>query len=187
MSERRICFLDQDGVLTDFHIAAHAVHQRSWVYVEARAKGNYDLAGLFGLTSAQFWGPIDELGADFWGLMSKMPDADAIVALCVEKFGPENIAVLTSPHQNSACFIGKLQWLEKNYPWLAARLIFADASTKKFLAGPGRIIIEDREDTVNEFNQAGGTGILIPRLWNSQWRSAHKAVDMLTAALDLWA
>lgn len=161
-------FLDMDGILADFVTGVSQAHGRPNPYLsDPGALGVWDMEKIWGMSATDLWSPTNNF--NFWAGLQKMPDADEIFALACEKVGEENIAILTAPSLSGACFTGKRAWIEKNYPSLARKIIFASA--KGFLAGPGKWLIDDRDKNIEEFEAAGGRGILQPRLWNSRWKS----------------
>lgn len=175
------CFLDMDGILADFVGGACRAHGRDNPYTmdNPQSWGVFDLEKVWGITPEQFWAPCD--GESFWDDLEEMPDAQQLYNLAVRTFGLENIAVLTSPSQSPYCVPGKRRWLKKHFPELVKKVIFTGA--KGFLAGSGRYLIDDRDRNVTEFNQYGGTGILVPRMWNSRFSCAGASVSRVVVDL----
>jgi hypothetical protein len=47
------------------------------------------------------------------------------------------------------------------------RVLIANGHTAKAsVAGPGKILIDDKNENIDEWEAAGGIGILYPRPWN---------------------
>jgi 5'(3')-deoxyribonucleotidase len=168
-----ICLLDMDGVVADFVGGVCAAHNRPSPYDDPSSYGVFDMDKLWGMTSREFWKPCD--GESFWDDLQKTPDADDIVSSVVNNFGLENIAILTAPSMSPYCVPGKRRWMKRHYPFLAKNMIFTSA--KKFLAGPDRVLIDDRNENIESFRAAGGHGILLPRLWNRLYRMWDFSLD----------
>ena len=167
-------FLDMDGVLADFVGGVHRVHGRPNCYDNPSNLGRFDIEACWGVSAEEFWEPTDTF--EFWNGLDKMPDADAFVDFVCGEFLTSNVAVLTAPSKACACFTGKRAWIERYYPQFKRRIIYGTA--KDFLAGPNRILIDDRDRNVEEFAEHGGIGILVPRPWNSAY---HVTIEPLAA------
>lgn len=165
-TSRQLCFLDQDGVLADFVGGACRVHGKCNPFVLKKNLGQFELVKLWNMTEAEFWKPIDATGEFFWTELEPTAEAKDIVDLAVGVFGLENVAVLTAPSSDLGCVPGKRAWMKRWFPKLERKMIFANASNKHFLAGPGRFLVDDRDSNIEDFTASGGTGILVPRPWN---------------------
>jgi 5'(3')-deoxyribonucleotidase len=174
-----ICLLDMDGVVADFVGGVCAAHNRPSPYDDHASRGIFDMDKLWNMSPSSFWKPCD--GESFWDDLQKMPDADVIVDLAVNAFGENNIAVLTAPSMSQYCVPGKRRWMQKHYPFLAKNMIFTSA--KRFLAGPDRVLIDDRNENVDSFIRAGGHGILLPRPWNRDHRLSDLSIYRLSLCL----
>lgn len=159
----RVAFLDMDGVIADFVGAICKAHGRPSPYTEASAMGVFEIERLWGMTAREFWQPCND-DAGFWYGLELMPDAEAIVTHVSRSFGPENVAILTSPSLDRDCVPGKRAWIKKYFPQFAGSMIFTGA--KRFLAHEDAMLIDDRDKNVEDFIAAGGEAVLIPRPWN---------------------
>lgn len=162
--------IDMDGVIADFVGAAHEVHDRGGTFTDPANRGIFEIETIWGISQKEFWKPIDKTEG-FWENLQKTPEADHIVELAESLVGAKNVAILTAPHSSPACIPGKYTWLNKHYPQFRKRIIFGTA--KEFLAGPERLLFDDRDKNIEAFNAAGGHGILVPRLWNAG-HSVHR-------------
>lgn len=179
------CFLDQDGVLADFVGGACVVHGRPSPFLDAANAGEFELIKIWGMTPDQFWAPIDAVGSEFWRSLSPTAEAEAIVHLVQTTFGPDNVAVLTAPSDDPQCVPGKRAWMRQHFPQLARKMIFANASTKHFMACPGSFLVDDRDSNVQDFTRAGGQGILVPRPWNSLYGTSAVIETVRAGLYDL--
>ena len=168
------CFLDMDGVLSDFVGGACKAHGRT-IYDKPEHIGKFDMEKLWGISVAEFWKPTDNY--DFWFNLEKTPEADRLVDLAYRSFGRENVAILTSPSLNKECIPAKRDWLKKYYPGLNKTMICAYG--KGFLAGPGRVLVDDRDRNIEDFRQDGGMVVLVPRLWNKDYDLAGRTWEVV--------
>jgi 5'(3')-deoxyribonucleotidase len=73
---------------------------------------------------------------------------------------------------------GKMMWLKREWPDVVKEkrvIICAGSEVKASVAGPGKILIDDKNENIDEWEAAGGMGILYPRPWN---RAAHVAYPL---------
>jgi hypothetical protein len=160
-----IIFLDQDGVTDDFVGGACKVHGRQSPYFGGGNTGVFEMISAWGMTKEQFWAPIDAMGEAFWLGLEKTPEADDIVGAAIDVAGKDGVAFLTAPSDDPSCVPGKRNRTAKNFPGIP--VIFANAKDKRFLAGPGRYLFDDKDSNVSDFAKAGGVGITVPRPWNA--------------------
>lgn len=156
-------FLDLDGVLADFTGAVFKLHDKPdpWVNNPSNQK-QYDLANLWGISSTQFWEPINK-DPDFWFNLEKLPHADELVNYLEEK---TKVYIATSPSLHENSYYGKAKWIKKHYPKLLSRSVFTNH--KHYLANRTSLLIDDRDDNINSFLKHGGKGVIFPQYWNSK-------------------
>ncbi len=160
-------WLDLDGVITDFNGRLHHelglyLNYKDWPYTP----GLWDYFDeVPGASRSRINGVCDE---DFWAGMSWMYDGSDILDVLEEKYGAENIYLLTCPMPNPGSWTGKYQWVVDHLPEdYQDRLIVTRAPKWKF-AGPDTILFDDCDENVNKFRACGGEAVLVPRPWNSQ-------------------
>lgn len=154
-------FLDMDGVLCDFVSAAFRAHGKEFCSA-TYPKGEYRIERVLGVTYDQFWVNIDGLGNNFWPTLKPYSWMQRLVAKVFE-FDSE-VKIATSPSENPNSWSGKQFWLR----WHGLGHIRAKMGDEKWLlAAPGRCLIDDSDENVNEFRAAGGDAILFPQPWNS--------------------
>lgn len=128
-------FVDMDGVLSDFD--SHA-----------KAHGKYDAKG------GTKW---DELDFKWW---STMPAYEGMKEFYAELKKIGTVSFLTGPIVSPECHYGKAEWVQRQWSkWALTELVICPAERKRYLAGPNRILIDDRIKNVEEWNAAGGIGI----------------------------
>jgi len=152
-------YLDMDGVLVDF---------------DQQFK---DLTGMMPREfeakhgSTGFWEAIDKAGVGFWRGMSWMPGGEALYNRA-SQFDHE---LLSSPSRSELSKIGKRLWRRDKTP--STKLTLSRSYLKKNYAAPNHILIDDREDNIQQWRDAGGIGIL------------YKSAEQVNAELDklgLW-
>ena len=86
---------------------------------------------------------------------------------------------LSHPSEQPFCASGKLHWLGKHFPDAMAGQHYVLTAHKHFLAGPGRLLVDDGERHCDRFCQdesgrpTGGAAVLFPQRWNNR----HKLFD----------
>ena len=150
------CLLDMDGVLVDFVAGAAKHHGFDPVVVD-----RWDFVEKVGLTTAQFWNPLN---ADFWAGLPWTPDGREILAAVEDAFGKENVCLLSSPCDTAGCMDGKLTWIREHLPGYRRRFLFGPA--KEFAANGNRVLVDDSDGNAEAFRNAGGPVLLVPRPWN---------------------
>jgi hypothetical protein len=153
--------LDLDGPLVNFIDGVRQLHpQFTTPYRDIRWGFDEE---VFPGDRERFWGPM---GFDFWADLPKTKFCDPIVDKAVELVGLENVAICTSPTQTRGSIEGKIEWAKRNLPHLMKNRQFVVTPRKQFAAGPYRILVDDRDENIDDFKYAGGHGILFPAPWN---------------------
>lgn len=152
------CFLDIDGVLTDFPRAANKFFNRNIPFERFNIPNFTSEMGM----------PIQEIDSQFtryfWSNLPWLPTGKSLLALVEACFGKENVCLFTFPSYNSEAASGKVMWIMKNLPQYRDRFLIG--TVKHFCASINTILIDDKESNIEKFEQAGGLGILVPAPWN---------------------
>ena len=157
-------YVDMDGVLVNFLDGALTWFGVDYDIETQWPKGRWGdnelIKEIFGLTEDQFW---TELSDDyFWEHLMLMPDARALLT-AIDQYKP---VILTAPARSGGAS-GKQRWIERHLPEYFKEKRYIICPDKKYVAGPGRILIDDSEKNIKDWNDAGGgIGILYPRRWN---------------------
>ena len=142
-------YLDMDGVIANFDKRFEDISGMSPKEFEAK----------FG--KKEFWNLIDEDNKiSFWVGIEEMPGAKALVDY-VKKY---NFELLTSPSAKKQSYLGKLLWVRNHSSLFGGkpRVNFKSAKEKHLVKDKlteKDVLIDDREDTIERWNAAGGTGI----------------------------
>lgn len=155
------CLLDMDGVIADFVRGACRLHNQMNPYYNSDFEGFY-FNEAWNMKPADFWRGMDR---DFWAGLDWMADGRLLFGFIDSHFGPENTCILTSPCSNDGCYDGKQDWIRAHLPKAYHRR-FLIGPEKSYCAGPDRVLIDDRDENIEEFIKFGGHGILVPRPWN---------------------
>jgi len=133
-------YCDMDGVLTDFESGYEKLT-------------GVDLKGEF-QKGSDFWDPISKAGVGFWAGLQWMPGGKELWAY----LKPFNPILLSAPSREESSRIGKAVWVKHKIP--GTKLILRYAKQKQQLATPKSILIDDRQINIDQWEAAGGVGIL---------------------------
>jgi len=117
-----------------------------------------------------FWSMFER---DFWANLRPFDHMYALIEICSQVVGSENVAICTSPTKCGECHAGKLDWIEKYMPEHMSRQ-YLMTPRKQFCASHGTLLIDDFDQNVQDFRDHGGMGIEFPRPWN---RNAEHSAD----------
>ena len=168
-------FLDIDWIFVDFDEGVRQRYNPDWFPTSWSIPYKE-----FGTTFESFWEDLDD--AKFWSALPWSKDGKRIIAL-VEPFKP---TILTAAFLVGAV-AGKFAWLKREYPDVMKdgqrRVLIANGKeAKRAIASPGKVLIDDNETSIDEWEAAGGIGILYPRPWN-RYRDSRYPVEYLCSAL----
>lgn len=135
-----IVFFDIDGVLGDFDS-----HARKQGKILPNGKVDYDA-----------------LDQNWWKTMPVYDNARDLVSMA--RSMATQVRFLTGPTASTACYGGKAEWVRHTFQPEKGKfglmdLLIVPAKDKGMLAGPRRILIDDRIENVEAWQQAGGIGI----------------------------
>ena len=139
-------FCDMDGVLTDFvGRFDHYFGMHPNEYKEKKGDGG-------------FWSVIAPIGQIFWEGMEWTPHGLQLW----EHIRDFNPTLLTTPSNEQSSRDGKVEWANRELTPIPP-IIFRPAEEKHLeCTGPDDILIDDREDTIQRWTDAGGVGIYHP-------------------------
>lgn len=135
-------YCDMDGVITNF--------DKRFEQYTGMTPSNYKIK--YGKHS--FYNFINNKGVEFWVTIPWMPDGKKLWEY-IKKYKPILISV---PTHDYSSFLGKKLWIENNIPNIP--LILVSRQNKQDYSNLNTILIDDRSDTINEWNEKGGKGIL---------------------------
>jgi hypothetical protein len=134
-------YCDMDSVLVDF--------DRGYQELTGMTSQQADANGV-----EAFWDPISKAGAKFWITLQWMPDGKQLWDY-IKKYNP---ILLSAPSREESSKLGKRVWVKRELP--GVKLILKYASQKQEYASPTSILIDDRQKNIDQWEAAGGIGIL---------------------------
>ena len=164
-------FLDMDGVLVDFMGAVCEII------------GKIPPPSVYHFFEEEREEVNRQCNMAFWINLDWMHDGHDILRAVVKRFDPKSIYLCTAPMPNTETASGKVKWIEKNIPDYLSRWIITPVP-KKILANPNSLLIDDKDENIAEFCEAGGQGILVPRPWNELRGWADKSLQVVENSLE---
>ena len=134
-------YCDMDGVLVDF--------DRGYQELTGMTTQQADAMG-----GDTFWEPLTKAGAKWWITLNWMPDGKQLWNY-IKKYTP---ILLSAPSKQESSRLGKRVWVKRELP--DVKLILRPASQKQQYASPTSILIDDRQKNIEQWEAAGGIGIL---------------------------
>jgi len=152
MAKAYTIYCDMDGVLCDFE---RRFEQFTGLTPEEyRSQKTIELGNQQKADEA-FWDIIDnQIGVRFWVGIPWMPEGEKLWNH-IKKYKP---TLLSSPSRSESSSLGKRLWVRNNLP--GTKLILARAADKQNYSGPNNILIDDREDNIQQWKSKNGIGIL---------------------------
>lgn len=172
-------FLDVDGVLANFRKGIHEAFVKPYNYPTLSPKWKFwdDWPDV---TFEMVNGVCDTL---FWRNLEWIHDGYDILTAIEYEFAPAQIYLLTTPMPNIQSPTGKWLWVKHNMPMYYKRTIIIQAP-KHLLARPNTLLIDDKDENVDGFREAGGKALLVPRPWNRAHISADRTVEVVREFLE---
>lgn len=169
MNQTEIIYLDIDGVLNQFPLAA--IRRITGFKLKYPIPGNYDIRQACNkclkvpLSPEQFWVQFDR---KFWATIPPTPECGWLPELCSQVVGRKNVFLLTSPVEDPDSLAGKLEWIYSYLPsWIHRQFLITPH--KWLCAKPNALLIDDYDANIDKFKLYGGQTMLVPRPWNSQF------------------
>ena len=141
-------YCDMDGVLVDFDKGYKALTSKETSHVDVQGKNEFWSTFKQGLENKK----MSE--KDYWANLEWMPDGKDLWDH-IKQYKP---TLLSAPSRDPQSRWGTRIWVKKNIP--GTPLILAAAPMKKNYAKKNAILIDDKISNINEWNEAGGIGIL---------------------------
>ena len=172
-------FLDIDGVLANFRKGIHDTFDKFYDYPTLSPKW-------------KFWDDWPDVTFEmvnaicttsFWQNLKWMHDGHDILRAVLDKFNASQTYLLTTPMPNLKSASGKMIWVNDNLPIYLKRTIITQAP-KHLLARPDTLLIDDKDENVDGFREAGGKALLVPRPWNRLHRQAHRTSQYVKEFLE---
>ena len=167
-----------DGVITNFIYGVYAAFNKLYSYSTLSKK-------------YKFWDDWPDITSEtvdtvcttkFWDSLEWMHDGHDILREVTKYFKAEQIYLLTYPMPNVESATGKWMWVQKHLPEYYKQTIITQVP-KSLFAKPDFLLIDDKNENVEDFIAAGGDAILVPRPWNKLYK--YKDCAWFTVATEL--
>jgi hypothetical protein len=169
-------YLDMDGVIADFMRGLAHAHGRPDPWEANPHESRYNPDEIWGLTPDETYKVVD---GEFWKNLPPMPLWPHLLQWAEAFIGLSNVFFLTKPIWFSNAYEGKSVWVQRHAPQALHGKVICTAA-KEGLAGPDRLLIDDKDENVHDFINRGGQAILVPRPWNSGRRLARMGEATIT-------
>lgn len=174
-------YLDLDGVITDFVGGVC----KAFGKVNPYPKETRDYS---------FWNawpeiPFKDVDAicnqEFWHNLEWVDDGRDTLRAIMGTLGLENVYLVTMPMPNLESASGKMMWINDNLPiYLGQTIITTKDVSKSLLAKPDTLLIDDKDENVDGFREAGGKALLVPRPWNRAYLQSDRTVEIVREFLE---
>jgi 5'(3')-deoxyribonucleotidase len=139
-------YCDMDGVLTDFD---NQFKKYTGVFPDVYMKTH---------STPEFWAEIEKAGLAYWVGMDWMPDGEKLWNF-IKMY---DVEILSAPSRSKLSIDGKRMWVRTMLK-PRTKLNLVRAVEKQKFATPNSILIDDKVENINQWNSAGGIGILAKR------------------------
>jgi hypothetical protein len=153
-------FSDMDGVLADFDKGYRDLTGMTTQHADSQGKNEFwkifrNSLKEKGISEKEYWAGLDWMsdGKKYWDYI-KQYNPYVLTAPSVNFDAPEDQRY--SPEYNQS-MQGKTEWSQRLSNM--RKMYFASAKNKAKFARPNTILIDDRKDTIDAWNAAGGIGI----------------------------
>lgn len=173
--KQQVLLLDVDGVICNF--IDGLIRSHGWPFTHADFD-SWDYHQKHGVSDAEMWEPTND--GKWWLGLDPYPYASQLVS---DLYKSWDIVFCTSPSRDSTCPSQKVQWLRKHGFMKEHDVNYQIGKRKELNAGSGAVLLDDSDDNVRKFRQAGGNAILFPQPWNENRKYASSPLDLVWAQL----
>lgn len=174
-------YVDLDGVIFNFHKSAFSCFNKEYKE-EEYPKGVERIEKVLGINTKEFWRVIDHHGVAFWAFLETYDWWLDLIGGVEEKCKALNTdwRFLSSPSRNPSCAMGKLESVQRLFGVDFRKYVLAPSSDKQLLCRSERdFLIDDKESNIDEWNAAGGVGILFPQPWNRHFNFTNDRINFV--------
>ena len=174
-------YLDLDDTLVDLQgplFDLSGVSRSRIPEIEVYKKSLLDWSGLtrevfcenWADAGPDFWEGLEwtDIGREIWEEANKT-DAEVIIVTAL----PAD----SNPRLREATAIGKMRWFDKVFHEEFSA--FAFCSEKHKLAGPNKLLIDDRTDFIDGFMARGGSALVVPQPWNNSQHDIYNIPKLI--------
>lgn len=173
-------FLDMDGVIVDYVVNLSKLFNVPLDVMYSRwPAGVYSVHAALGVTDENTWKIIDGEPDEIWSTMPQYQWSRKLFDYCK---AAGDTYILSAPRDCPGCFSGKAKWIYE-----FAGTDFDKIHLTKFkwhCARYDRILIDDKEQNIAEWEEHGGHGILFPNHGNKLHRFKTDPLSHVIPELD---
>ena len=202
----KVAYMDLDGVLVNWDLGVQKLFPEvefggaptQWNGLQEKIAEEY---GINVPEAERFmWARIEGTGTEFWEGLELYGMG---LALYERMWRMSPVIFLTSPSASPSSASGKMAWLQRHsstlemarasrvhqlgdskYASKPAHRTFAICPDKALLAGPDKLLVDDRQKNVERFAAAGGAAILWPQPWNTPGLSEDVVVSTQVKVIE---
>jgi len=191
-------YWDMDGVLADFAGAVFEAHNvgnpqgddlAQWYDYPTNCGWKIEPALKELGVEVESWYDPEKMNTGWWANLAPHTEMLKLVNFFKGFAGLMSPRVLTcigAGDYAARSAAGKALWLKKHLPYTRTIMV-SSSKDKALLAREGNVLVDDKEETIDAWNAAGGTGVLVPRPWNSRWSKVlgpEQSVDYVRSFLE---
>jgi phosphoglycolate phosphatase-like HAD superfamily hydrolase len=183
-------YMDMDGVLVDFLRGWLASY--SGLGEPTRQPTRWDFYKELGYTEEGFNNTLNQLTSHWWATLEPTASFDRLYEQLRDLRELGYIVHILSHAVTPEAKLGKYEWIQRNMPDFLDSLIMVDeAADKAAYAHKRAILVDDNEDNVTRFMEAGGEAMLFGQPWNNYGYGSAEiincwAVDSTSPEISQW-
>ena len=150
----KLVFFDMDGVLAEFDTEVYRMYgiekpaeKRDHFFIETDVEKRWEVCEQ----------GIEREGIEFWENLKPIYPMIDLFYECKQMEGIRPV-ILSSPGEWTYSYKGKLNWIKKHMDFVGDDWIFT--RQKGFIADKGRILIDDWDKNIKNWNNFGGSGLI---------------------------
>lgn len=155
----KFILMDMDGVICNF--VGGLIESHGWSILHDDWKSYYHNRQM-GIDDSVMWEPTRR--ENWWRELRPYPGAKKFID-AIRSILSFDIIYTTAPSNDPACESEKIHWL-RDHGFMDGN-DYVLTPHKYLLAGSGGILVDDSQDQVNNYRNAGGNAVLFPQPWNS--------------------
>lgn len=160
-ADRPHLYLDMDGVQADFFTAWAQWHNNKFKQDHIQRYKDIGDRAAREQSITELGNEGDEFVEKFFAGLPTLPGGQRLVAWLKQNRIPFTILSAPLRGRNAASIAGKRQWLDQHNPGTSSQAQFTGAKERYALkGGRSNILVDDHKKWVQNWQAAGGTGIL---------------------------
>ena len=173
---RPVILLDMDGVLANFVQGLIDTMKLDTTHDQWSSWSHHKTIGI---SDDEMWASTKFPA--WWENLDPYPWASRLVS-CLRGVG--DVIFCTSPSLCDSCPSQKVAWLRSHELMHERKNDYQIGPRKELNAKSGAILIDDSDDNIRKYRDAGGTAILFPQPWNERSHVKQDKVFYIVSLLD---